>query len=87
MTEIDTHRHEQYELVTLRALSRLRHLYQQMVGGHVHGQDGITRIADGILSPVIMGLEDLAEKMHRNSRPDMDLTDFPHPLLTVLHPE
>lgn len=69
---------EKYELVTRRALSRLRHMYQQMACGHVRpAQEDISRIADGILSPVICALEDLAESMRRESRPDMPLSEFP----------
>lgn len=40
------------------ALSKLRHMYDQMVNGHVHpNQEGIARIANGLLSPAIKDLE------------------------------
>jgi hypothetical protein len=54
--------HETQELEVRRALSDLRHMYQQMVGGHVRPtQEDIRRIAEGVLSPAIRRLEDLAD--------------------------
>lgn len=59
----------QVELCVRRALSNLRHLYQQMVAGYVHGQDGIEQIAHGILSPSIVKLEELADHLCRGTVP------------------
>lgn len=68
---------ERYELVIRRSLARLRHMHQQMTGGRTRpNQADITRIAEGILSPVIIGLEDLADSMRLGSGPDMVRTDW-----------
>ncbi len=72
------HSQVQYELAVRRSLARLRHMYQQMVGGYVRPQyEDIARIADGILHPVISGLEELADSMAHETGPDMGLTEFP----------
>ena len=54
---------EKLELELRRITGELRHLYENMVGGWVHGQEGIDSIADGILSPCIARLERLADRM------------------------
>lgn len=45
-----------------RALSSLRHLYQQMAGGQVKDSAQAKRIAEGILSPAIAKLEQAARR-------------------------
>lgn len=45
-----------------RALSNLRHLYQQMAGGAVKDSAQAKRIAEGLLSPAIEKLERAARR-------------------------
>lgn len=45
-----------------RALSNLRHLYSQMTGGLVKDSAQAKRIAEGLLSPAIVKLEQAARR-------------------------
>lgn len=55
---------ENLELELRRVLGQLRHMYWNMVNGHVRAaREDIKQIADGILGPQIKKLEKLADSL------------------------